>query len=179
MRMRRYFVFFVFTVLALGCRQRIDPPGNVPPSGYLVIEGVINSGAGPTTITLSRTTSIDTSYVNYETGARITVEDSLNNSFFLTELSGGKYFVSQLNLSPNQKYRLHILTSDGREYASDYIAVKNTPPIDSLVWQQLNGVTIFVNTHDPQNKTRYYRWEYDETWEYHSSFHSELKYLTD
>ena len=25
---------------------------------------------------------------------------------------------------------------------------------------------IYVNTHDPQDKTRFYRWSYDETWQY-------------
>src|SRR3979409_1516236 len=104
--MRSYLLFCFLVLMVLSCRQKVDPPGNVPPSGYLVVEGVINSGIGPTTITLSRTTRIDTSYINYETGARITVEDPSNNSFFLTEYSAGKYSAIQLSLSPDQKYRL-------------------------------------------------------------------------
>src|SRR3712207_6958843 len=33
-----------------------------------------------------------------------------------------------------------------------------------------SGVTIFVNTHNPENNTRYYRWEFDETWENRSVY---------
>src|SRR5882757_582717 len=133
--MRSHIFFVGLVLLVLGCRQRVDPPGNVPPSGFLVVEGVINSGAGPTTITLSRTTSIDTSYINYEHGARVYVEDKVNSSFFLGEISPGKYSNFQLSLLPGQNYRIHIFTSDGREYASDYISPKKTPPIDSVEWQ--------------------------------------------
>ena len=36
-----------------------------------------------------------------------------------------------------------------------------------------NGrVNLYVNTHDPSNKTRYYRWEYEETWQFHSKYGS-------
>ncbi len=39
-----------------------------------------------------------------------------------------------------------------------------------------NGVQVFLNTHDPANATKYYRWEYIETWEFHSAYNSQLKY---
>lgn len=53
-----------------------------------------------------------------------------------------------------------------------------TPPIDSISWRIENdGVQINANTHDPKNNTRYYRWEFDETWTYYTPFYSayELK----
>src|SRR5207245_1610031 len=37
-------------------------------------------------------------------------------------------------------------------------------------------VSININTHDPQNKSVYYRWEYDETYEIHSFFTAYIKY---
>ncbi|HEX4851802.1 MAG TPA: DUF4249 domain-containing protein, partial [Puia sp.] len=67
------------------------------------------------------------------------------------------------------KYRLHIKTSNGKSYTSDYVPVKQTPPIDSVTWEQNNDVNIFVNTHDPQNNTWYYHWDFVETWEYKST----------
>ena len=51
-----------------------------------------------------------------------------------------------------------------------------TPPIDSVTWKQDGDVTVFVHTRDPQNKTRFYRWEYIETWEYHSYYESIIGY---
>ncbi|MGN6530259.1 MAG: DUF4249 family protein, partial [Ginsengibacter sp.] len=41
------------------------------------------------------------------------------------------------------------------------------------------GVQIFVNTHDPQNNTWFYRWDYQETWEFHSQYYSILKFDPD
>src|SRR4029450_12184246 len=81
------------------------------------------------------------------------------------------------SLPANFGYRLRISTTDGKEYLSDYMTVKTTPPIDSISYTYNDkGVTIYANTHDPSNNTRYYRYEYDETWEYHASIFSEIKY---
>ncbi|WP_332369299.1 DUF4249 domain-containing protein [Spirosoma telluris] len=53
-----------------------------------------------------------------------------------------------------------------------------TPPIDSITFHPDNeGLQVNVNTHDPKNNTRYYRWEYDQTWEYHSEYTSAFEIL--
>ena len=65
---------------------------------------------------------------------------------------------------------MHITTKNGKEYASDYSVVRTTPEIDSISWLRDNGgVRIYINTHDDQNKTKYYRWSYSETWEFHAA----------
>jgi len=52
-----------------------------------------------------------------------------------------------------------------------------TPEIDSISYRVMNkGVQFYANTHDPENKTRYYRWEYDETWLYSSALYSSVQY---
>lgn len=50
------------------------------------------------------------------------------------------------------------------------------PQIDSITWSQPDGVEIFVHTKNPGNNTRFYRWEFTETWEYKASFDSNLKF---
>jgi hypothetical protein len=64
----------------------------------------------------------------------------------------------------------------GSVYASEYIEMKRTPPIDSINWEHDTDVSIFLNTHDPANNTRYYRWEFVETWEHHSYYDTNLGY---
>lgn len=91
--------------------------------------------------------------------------------------SAGIYQNNNLNLSASNKYRVRIKTGDGKEYLSDFVAVKTTPPIDSIGWKQNDdGVQLYVNTHDPANNTIYYRWDWDETWEIHSYYPSSLIY---
>jgi Domain of unknown function (DUF4249) len=163
-----------------GCKERyLSPVPNVA-TGYLVVEGVINNGGDETNIKLSRTTSLTENRTQNETGASVRVESSNNTTFFLTENSEGNYIINNIQLDTAQKYRLIITTSNNEEYISDYEPVRNNPPIDSINWvRQSDGVQIYINTHDPQNNTRYYQWDYNETWEFHSAYSASLKFVTD
>jgi hypothetical protein len=58
------------------------------------------------------------------------------------------------------------------------VAVIPNPPIDSISFAQSGaGLQLSVNTHNPQNNTRYYQWLYKETWEFHAAYLSNLKYV--
>lgn len=179
MKKLTYYIFLL--MLIAGCKERYTPPVSSPETGYLVVEGFINNGLEPTTIKLSRTTKlIDTANIIYEHSAQVTIEGENGESYPLFESIDGIYTSSSLALNSSIKYRLHILTANGKEYLSDYSAVKNTPPIDSISWARENGgVQIYINTHDEQNNTKYYQWEYKETWEFHSAYTSQLNYTID
>jgi hypothetical protein len=63
------------------------------------------------------------------------------------------------------------------EYLSEYTTLKASPPIDSISWDvRDDGVDIYVNTHDATNNTRYYRWNYIETWQYNTRYRSLVTY---
>lgn len=164
-------------LLAIGCKQRFEPPVTPPVNGYLVVDGVINSGAGSTNIRLSRAVALaDSARMKNERNAVVRVEGEDNSVFPLAEVSQGLYSIPQMSLNANVKYRLYIKTSDGKEYTSDYSRVIKTPAIDAVRWEQPGNLQLYINTHDPQNNTRYYRWEWEETWEFHSAFTSQLEY---
>jgi len=120
----------------------------------------------------------DTSELQPETNASIQVESENGNSYQLQEKGNGFYFAPPLNINTNEKYRLHIHTTDGKEYASDYVPVKITPPIDSISWKlnENTGVTIYATTHDATGNSQYYRWEFTETWEHRARYSSILIY---
>jgi hypothetical protein len=60
------------------------------------------------------------------------------------------------------------------------VNVRIAPFIDSVGWLRENGgMQLYVNTHDAKNNTWYYRWETEETWEYHSSYYTSLDYVRD
>jgi hypothetical protein len=145
---------------------------------FLVVDGFLNAN-GPTTIKLSRTRNISSgdtaAYIN-EINASVIIEDDQNNVYPLYETGGGNYSCDY-PLSPYVTYRLHITTSDQKEYRSDFVPCKLSPPIDNLGWKFKDGnVQVFVNTHDPNNHTTFYRWDYTETWEFHSDYYSTLVY---
>lgn len=177
--MNKLIIVAIFFMLA-GCKERfLSPVPNVP-SGYLVIDGVVNNGGVETNIKLSRTTNLTENRIQKETGAVVRIESSNNTSFLLTETAEGNYNINNVQLDTSLKYRLAIKTSNNEEYISDYEAVRNNPPIDSISWvRESTGVKIYINTHDPQNNTRYYQWDYSETWEFHSPLVTTLKFLKD
>ena len=135
---------------------------------YLVVDGLINSGSDSTIIYLSRTVKLNSpSFRNDEQGARVTIESDKNETFNLLEIQAGKYIATDLNLPTDRNYRLHIITSANREYISDYVENKITPPVDSVYATPLtSGVQFAVSTHDNNRKSRYYRWDYEESWSY-------------
>jgi hypothetical protein len=161
------------------CKEAYDPPVLSTDHAYLVVEGFINNGPDSTVITLSHTYTLsDTAQATPEPGATVSVEGSDNSIFALPETGKGQYGADLTTLNPANQYRLHILTSAGKEYRSDFVAFKLSPPIDSINWvRNGDGVQIYANTHDPQKNSTYYLWKYEETWEFHSVYGSEFEYL--
>jgi len=162
-----------------GCRQTYAPPAITNPPRYLVVEGFINNNSADTTVfTLSRTVPLaDSSTYTAETGATVAIEDSAGNRYSLIETDQGIYSYPPYPFNNKTKYRLHIFTTGREEYTSDFIPLVSNPPIDSITWARSDdplhlGVTIFANTHDPNNNTRYYRWACEQTWEYHVKYYT-------
>ena len=177
MKQITYLLILVFTLAA--CKETYKPNISYPTTGYLVVEGFINSGQGGTTIKLSRTVKLDSNIkVIYENFAKVTIEGDNNSSFALNSSGLGVYTTGQLSLDNKAKYRIKIITADGKTYASDFSQTVKTPPMDSLsIVRENNGATLYMNTHDPENSTWYYRWEYEETWEYRALYTPTLKYI--
>src|SRR5687768_9005299 len=167
-------IYCILILLSAQCREKYEIPFEVPITGYLVVDGIINSGEGETNINLSRTTILSDRRIVSEAGAIVQVEGEDNSLFNLIEKDSGRYSIDQLPITDALKYRLRIRTKDAKEYVSEFVEVKNTPVIDSISWRRNNGVEMFVHAHDPQNSTRYYKWDYDETWEFESTFLTNL-----
>ncbi|HVV54801.1 MAG TPA: DUF4249 domain-containing protein, partial [Mucilaginibacter sp.] len=171
-------IFLCLYAILITCKKPYAPVIAGTGDSYLVVDGFINSGSDSTFIRLSRTVSLDSKNYDPETGATISIESDKNDTYFLTEISTGVYAVNNLNLPTDRKYRLHIITADHKEYASDFVENKISPPIDSISTKVAkNGVQFFVNTHDDSGKTRYYYFDYDEAWTYFAALYSNLNYV--
>lgn len=172
--MKRANCILILLIVVMGCKKPYTPPVITAPSNYLVVEGVINAGLDSTVIKLSRTVNLSSAVtINPEPGAIVTVESDQNSIYPLTETKKGYYMAEGLNLDNTRNYRLRIKTADGQQYLSDFVPVKVTPPIDSVGFTvQNNGIQLYANTHDPNNNTHYYRWDYNETWEFHAKYES-------
>jgi hypothetical protein len=175
--MRRYVYLSIFLLAIWGCKKPYTPTAISSTPKYLIVEGVINAGSDSTYIKLSRTVSLsaDSSVSDPERDAIVIVQSNANDSYPLTEIVPGTYAVPGLNLDVTKKYKLSIKTADNKQYVSDLVSVNVTPPIDSIGFiVQANNLQVYVNTHDPSNNTRYYRWDYAETWQFHAKYNSEF-----
>ncbi|MEO5564953.1 MAG: DUF4249 domain-containing protein, partial [Chitinophagaceae bacterium] len=176
--MKRIYIILVVAICGLvACRQRYDPPVNSAKKAFLVVEANLNP-QGPATISLTRTLPLETGgTVKGELNAQVTVEGKDNTTRTLVGLGNGRYTSINLNLIINNEYRLRIKTTDGKEYVSAFMKAKKTPVIDSIGWEkEKDGMRIYANTKDVANSTRYYRWDFDETWEIRSVFFSAYIY---
>jgi hypothetical protein len=170
-------LYYILAIFSVSCKDAYDLPVDVPATGYLVVDGTINSGQGPTVLSLSKTTRlVDTFNINYVTNAVVEVQGQDNSKFPLTHTTLGQYRHNQLNLNPSVKYRLYIKLPDGRTYESPYLSVKSSPAIDTISYELDNALNIYANAHGGTNSTRYYRWDYDEAWEFRSAYAPNLKY---
>jgi len=156
------------STIVWGCKKFYSPHVVSSSNSFLVVEGVIAAGNDSTIINLSRTVQlVDTVKHKPEVGAKVTIDDGQGATYTLPEVDTGRYAAPPLNLDNTHKYRLNINTTDGQTYASDYVPVKVTPPIDTISTPvTAKGLDIDVSAHDPSNATRYYRWEYSETYVY-------------
>ncbi|MFT3676169.1 MAG: DUF4249 domain-containing protein [Chitinophagaceae bacterium] len=179
--MRRIFFSIISLELLVtaGCRDQYLPDIVAEAPNYLVIEAVLNAGEGETNVHITRTTQIArTSAITGEDNALVTVEGKDNSSVSLSYAGNGVYFHPNLDLIIGNEYRLRVRTSNGKEYLSAFVVAKTTPPIDSITLGRRidKGMNVEVNSHDNTGNTRYYRWEYEETWEIHSHYYSRYIY---
>ncbi|HMR91579.1 MAG TPA: DUF4249 domain-containing protein [Chitinophagaceae bacterium] len=160
------------------CRDRYEPDIDAAVTSYLVAEGILNTN-GPTTIRLSRSTQLDTFLLRPETSASLVVEGRDNSARPLLNMGDGRFYSPDLNLSMGEEYRVKI-SSQGYDYVSEYVQAVVTPEVDSISWKlEDEGLRIYANTHDPSGNTRYYRWEYEETWEVRAYYYASYIYLPD
>jgi Domain of unknown function (DUF4249) len=159
------------------CVQTYTPAPIQANDNYLVVEGNLILGRDSTVITLSRSQNLsDSNAFTPEPNAQVSVLAPNGSSIPLIEKANGVYWSPGLNLNLNDQYQLKIVTSNGKEYLTDTLVPKSTPLIDSVYWRQDNtGVNIYLDTHDALNDTRYYLWNFTETWEHNAAYNAELE----
>ena len=162
----------LLVVSFISCKEPYIPPNGSLEKPLLVVDANLEP-SNTTSITLSRTTNLnDPAVIRTENNAVVTVEGKDNTLFSLINRGNGLY-TGNLNLAVNNEYRLRIKNA-GKEYLSDWVKTIFNPPLDSISWKQEDdGVHIYVNTNDPTQTAKYFRWDYNETWEIRSRYFSE------
>jgi hypothetical protein len=183
MKKIRQILFVTFILLITGCVSQFIPK-TTEDKDMLVVEGLITDQKGPYTLKLSRPFHLGISNVARPLiGCDVTVSDDLGQTFSFTETAPGTYISDSANFQGaiGRFYTLHVNTTavnNNLNYESIPVELKPVPAIDSIYFEKRTfavgagggpseeGCQIFLNTHDPDNKCKFYRWEYSETWEF-------------
>lgn len=177
MKYKWYWKILFFMTLA-SCVEPFKPSVSLTSINVLVIDGFLNATDSTIQVTLSRAVSVTSSDSSYaERGAQVAVQPDIGFQYLLTETSAGVY-TGKTIISPANKYQLLVTTKDEKKYSSELIDILIAPPIDSVYWRPMpDGVALYVDAHDSEQATRYYRWTYDETWKYRTPYYVYKKWL--
>jgi hypothetical protein len=182
--MRYFYGIFLFSIVILlsGCVTEFIPETNEDQQ-MLVVEGLITDQPEAYTIKLSKSLPLGEPSSAIPLGnCYVTVTDDLGNVYNTQESVFGTYVTNPMLFRGvvGRKYSLHITTNgqNGKRlnYESFPVEMKPVPPIDSLYYEKRilkqngnyppdEGAQVFLNTHSADNSCRFYRWEFDETWE--------------
>lgn len=175
---QRYCGVWLAVFIAGACIEPYDPPVDDRDVNFLVVDGFINATDGTASVKLTRTLPVASKEtIPAESGAHVSIEDEQGVTSLLTETETGVYTGWIADISFDTRYRLIIRTRDSNEYASDLISLQETPPIDSISYSAVtDGLEFAVSTHDVTRQSRYFRWKFWETYEYHSSFNSSFMF---
>jgi hypothetical protein len=167
-------IFLILIVLVVGCLEPYEPPTTKNNIRMLVVDAFLNTTQGIMEVKLSYTTPLTSNVPPPKVDfATVELQDDEGRSIPLFWMGGGRYQIQGTITRPDKTYRIYIRTETNKEYVSDFIVIKHTPPIDEINYS-IDGddLEINVNTHDPSGNSRYYRWTYVETWVYRSNYPS-------
>ena len=157
-------------------------PFNADPSEYqfFTAKGYIEGEDG---------SRIEGKSLNESTGDNWVTPPSLASSSILSSWSPSYTSETALTfdttpIQGNQRYRLHLTTLDlrGNElntYESDWLEPCPAPTIDGLTYSnhpEFKEMWIGLSMHC--NGSHYFRWTFEEDWEYHSDIYTNLEYKT-
>jgi len=182
MKAIRLLFILILIILAGDCITPFTPETEEE-KVMLVVKGMITDQYGINTIKL--TTSVPLEKKNLEKpykGCTVTISDDLGNTHLLAESKPGEYVTDpeQFQGISGRSYKLTIQNNKPGDqnhiYVSSFIELVQVPQIDSVYYEKvdvdshfgiINGCQIYIDTHDPLNKCKNYRWEFSETWEFH------------
>jgi hypothetical protein len=148
----------------------------------LVVEGLITDQPGINTVKLSKSVPFGKkSEAKPISGCVVSISDNEGNRYWLTENSPGTYITDSVSFigRVGVTYTLHISAQNdvnSLNYESYPVEMIPVPPIDSIYYEKLvikedymnyggiDACQIYLDTSDPENRCRYYRWDFDETW---------------
>jgi len=176
--MRKLFlkILLLITILIYGCKEEFQLSYNKT-NELFVVEGFITNEPGPYTIKLSTTSQVNDPQVCPMSNCSVTIYDNTGYYELLTETEPGVYNANDIQGEIGNSYKISIITSDDKEYVSEFQKMLKPVEIDSvyakLEYHESNensfthpGYQFYVNTKPSSQSENYFLWTLNETYEY-------------
>jgi hypothetical protein len=169
-------------LLMAGCIDQI-PLRSTDYRENIVIEGFLSSENAVQRVSVSRTSILNERHFSAETGASVWIENSSGIKTLFPETQPGRYETVASGVV-GQSYTLHVVLKDARSYVSEPVVLRPTPPIKQLNAEYKPqqsatnaGIYFTVDASDSTNQTRFYRWDFESTFEIKTPFPSSYEWL--
>ena len=161
----------ILNITLISCVEVIDFNSDTETfESALVIEATITNELKQQEIILSRSYEFEAEEPNPESGATVLIESN-QGTFSFEETEPGRYLsLTSFAAQHNVDYIIKISTSSGRSYMSTPVQLTQEASIDNLYAVRetnnagINGISIYIDSFDPSGNSKYYRYEYEETY---------------
>lgn len=121
----------------------------------------------------------------YEDSYSVSVLDDDGYAHFFSNKGGGRYLSDSTEFiaTADRKYKLRV-EGGGGTYESRFVEMIPVPAIDSVYagpeynnfyrpGESTWGYQVYLDSHDPSGKCRFYKWTFAETWEFRYPYDSQ------
>ncbi len=186
-----YFSLFLLIATLFTC---IDPyyPNLDNYESLLVVEGLITDENRPYEVRLSRTALSKEEDPEVVTDADVFITNEEKNVFNFQNAGNGIYRSDSTEFTGivGKTYILHIKTGNGKQYESKSCLMQPVPDIDTLYFDKderftndqediQKGITIYLDSEEGDECSKYYRWDYEETWKFRIPNPHRYEYFND
>ncbi|MBY0433820.1 MAG: DUF4249 domain-containing protein [Cyclobacteriaceae bacterium] len=176
--MKKSLVFLIIVAFVAGCITPFPAPKLEGNKQLLVVNGFVDVSKKSARVELTRSVSLSANQEpSAEQGASVVISTDQQPDIKLIESEPGVYVALSSQFNAQQRYQLKIITASGARYSSAQALALRSPEIDSVVWKATpDGVTIYGNATDNFSASKYYFWNFQETWEYTAFYQSTAKF---
>jgi hypothetical protein len=174
-------LLLLIITLTQGC---IDPyyPEINSKQNSIVIDGTLTDKEGYHYIRVSRSVPFEFKENIPIQNCTVEVIDESGNAILFYESEPGLYeqWIAQEFLETGKKYKLRV-NAEGSVYESRFEIMLPCPPVDNVYYEiekketadpenPLFGIQYYTDLNTQSGDAKNYRWELEETWEYHSEY---------
>lgn len=185
----KWLTFMMWVVVGSSCIKPYEPVIEANDETKYVVTGRITDAEGFQEVHISLSSPVSAPVQRPVTGCYVSITDQNGKRFDFAESEDGVYrvWMEAADLKAGNAYSLSITTPDGKQLQSGTDTLTACPPIDSVYYyiEKLptavpgmvdKGARFCIDLNATGSKSRFFKWEVTETWEYHAAHPVEYFY---